>query len=298
MRGNKQGDTIELLSSDDEEEDRKLPARMDDDSSDYFNFKVIDENHTQVDLANKGSSSMAISTGNINRSNCARDMDGSRTGVKIPRNNYLSTGALDDDDDDLINGPAIFSNTFSQSSVNTHISYSQQTNVNVSCVNRLNESDNMLTTTNRSNSHNLSRTEKLEEKRRKVEEEKYQRKQKKADEREEKKRQLEEEKQQKKNEKETLKAAKGAYAKKEICCLIESGLASSEIGTELHTALAEEEYTVVARDYQIKNSVRFTRQDIKYGGAAVDGNHVKHFGKHLFQQVFAMNCIYLLLIIS
>ena len=265
-------DAIELLSSDDEE---------------------VDEEHTfpacttsQVEclvLSDEDDHASAASEWSVTREArlCKNKKVEANHLSKPPTNesnSQCSLTDLSDSDDDLINGPAIFTNSCSQSSMRSNASQSQKSLVSNVSRYRATVIPKESIDTSLSNNRKLSREEKAAEKRRIREEEKRQKQRKKDEEKENKKRILELEKIQKENEKVVLKASKGGYAKEEVCCLIETGLASDKIGTELRSVLSSEDYTVVAEDHSIQNSIRFTRRDKKHGSAAASGKFVQHFG--------------------
>jgi len=78
-------------------------------------------------------------------------------------------------------------------------------------------------------------------------------------------------------QKEDIKAEKGGFANKEICCVMDKTLFKTEMGSELRVHLESLEYTVKDAANVIPNSIRFTRRNYKLGGAAICGSNVEHF---------------------
>ena len=78
-------------------------------------------------------------------------------------------------------------------------------------------------------------------------------------------------------QKEDIKAEKGGFANKEICCVMDKNLFKTEMGSELRAHLESLEYTVKDAANVIPNSIRFTRRNYKLGGAAICGSNVEHF---------------------
>ena len=292
---------IDLLSSDEEKDDRKPAAKDqpvvlnidDDDGKDTTDVRVRDDNAVNaavdqsivvIDESDHDSVDDTVYHDQDQVDNrVGKDMT-VVVGVEECKNNVHYES--DNSDYDLLHGPAVFRHGFCPTSTNDSSSLlpeqGRQQRSDCYSPNKKESADE-----NELDVRKSPRTRKREEKQKEKlhkQKDKEERKRLREEERERIKFWKEEEKRLKKEDQEKEKAMKGAYAKQEITCLIESGLSKAEVGVQLRTSLVAEEYTVLVKDNTVPNSIRFTRRDIQHGGASSEVllnncDNVEHFGK-------------------